>query len=183
MYLGSQKTIFCAVSTRGKLNPPVPQPISLTSHIHPNKARHSWMPLQDLVMCFCHRQITVCYKGTVSACEKLNASLVPAFLASWWCQQGCSYSHLNPHFPILYNMYNRTNFWLPLKPQRGRSIFAIFRKSQLDYNSKLQPKRLKICALVSEFYSGQDRHTHTQPETVSNPRLAQSELWPTMTVK
>ena len=31
MYLGSQKNIFGAVSTRGKLNPHVPQPISLTN--------------------------------------------------------------------------------------------------------------------------------------------------------
>ncbi len=30
MYLGLQKTIFGAVSTRGKLNPHEPQPISLT---------------------------------------------------------------------------------------------------------------------------------------------------------
>ena len=36
---------------------------------------------------------------------------------------------------------------------------------------------LKICPLVTEFYSGQDRrHTYT----VGNPRLAQSQLWPTM---
>ncbi len=33
MYLGSQKTIFGAVSTRGKLNPLVPQPISLTINL------------------------------------------------------------------------------------------------------------------------------------------------------
>ena len=35
----------------------------------------------------------------------------------------------------------------------------------------------KIGELVTEFYSGQDRHTTL---TDPNPRLAESQLWPTM---
>ncbi len=36
-----------------------------------------------------------------------------------------------------------------------------------------------VCPLVTEFYSGQDRQQQ-QTRTVGNPRLAQSQLWPTM---
>ena len=39
-----------------------------------------------------------------------------------------------------------------------------------------KPDNFKIGELVTEFYSGQDRHTLTDP----NPRLAESQLWPTM---
>ncbi len=38
----------------------------------------------------------------------------------------------------------------------------------------------KICPLVTEFYSGQDRQqTHTHTRTDPNPRSAESQLWQT----
>ncbi len=38
----------------------------------------------------------------------------------------------------------------------------------------------KIGELVTEVYSGQDRHTDRQTLTDPNPRLAESQLWPTI---
>ncbi len=46
MYLGSQKSIFGAVSTRGKLNPHVPQPISLTISQNEKNDGQWWKTMQ-----------------------------------------------------------------------------------------------------------------------------------------
>ncbi len=44
---------------------------------------------------------------------------------------------VQPSLSITVNTCNRTNFWRPQKTMKGRLIFVIFRKSQLDYNRNL----------------------------------------------
>ena len=62
------------------------------------------------------------------------------------------------------------NFWRPLK---------LGRESQLDHNSDMHLNRLENLSTSYRvlFRSRQtDTHTHTDP----NPRLAESQLWPTI---